>query len=104
MTPLLKPLSLSLFALAMATAAQAAERQAKIEITKLSCPSCPYIAAKAIRDVASSNIIEVDYDPAAQRAVYLVGYDDAVTTAAAIAAAPAEYGYPGRVLDDGPQS
>ena len=97
-------IALTLFALTMATAAQAAERQAQIEVSELFCPSCPYIAAQAIRDVGSTDIVEVDYDQGAEKAVYLVTYDDAVTSAEAIAAAPGEYGYPGRVLGDAPQS
>lgn len=100
----MKPIAISLYALLLATAAQAAERQAKIEVTELFCPSCPYIAAQAIRDVESTDILQVDYDQAAEKAVYLVSYDDAVTNAEAVAAAPGEYGYPGRVLEDAPQS
>lgn len=100
----MKSPALSLFAVFLATAAQAAERQARIEVTELFCPSCPYIAAQAIREVESADIVEASYDAAAQMAVFLVSYDDAVTNANAIAAAPAEYGYPGRVLEDAPQS
>lgn len=93
------------FALSLVTALlaggalQAAERQARIEVSGMSCPSCPYIAAEAIRSVASVEILEGDYDPAAQIIVFLVRFDDAVTSAEAIAEAPFDYGYPGRVLD-----
>lgn len=100
----MKPLALSLLALVLAAAAQAAERQAKIEVTELTCPSCPFIAAQAIRDLESVEIVEGDYDQGAEKAVFVVKYDDTATTAAAIAAAPGHYGYPGRVLDDAPRS
>ena len=81
------------------SAAFAAQQQASIEIGKLDCPSCPYIAADAVSAIESVEIIEGDYDQEAETIVFLVSYDDAVTTAQAIAEAPMQYGYPGRVLD-----
>lgn len=96
----MKYVMLSLLGLFAATVAQAAERQASIEVSELSCPSCPYIAADAVKSINSVEIIKDDYDEAAGKIVFLVRYDDAVTTPEAIAAAPMEYGYPGRVLDD----
>lgn len=92
--------TLSLLGLLAATGAQAAERQASIEVSELFCPSCPYIAADAVKSIDSVEIIQGDYDQAAEKIVFLVRYDDAVTTPEAIAAAPMQYGYPGRVLDD----
>lgn len=100
----MKRTAMSLAALLAATAVQAAEQQVRIEVTGLSCPSCPYIAASALRSVESVDILEADYDEAAQSAVYLLSYDDAVTTPDAIAGAPMEFGYPGRVLDAAPKS
>lgn len=88
----------ALFSLSAAVAS-AAERQASIEVTELFCPSCPYIAADAIKGVDSVQILEGDYDKAAEKIVFLVSYDDAVTTPEAIAEATMQYGYPGRVLD-----
>jgi len=77
----------------------AAEQQARIEVSELFCPSCPYIAADAVKTIESVEIIEGDYDQEAETIVFLVSYDDAITTAQAIAEAPMQYGYPGRVLD-----
>jgi len=79
-------------------AASAAEQQATIEITGMTCPSCPYIAADAVQSVTSVEIVSGDFDQSAQLIVFIVTYDDALTTPQAIAAAPMEYGYPGRVL------
>jgi len=76
----------------------AAEQQARIEVSELFCPSCPYIAADAVKTIESVKIIEGDYDQEAEKIVFLVSYDDAITTAQAIAEAPMQYGYPGRVL------
>ena len=92
-------LVLSLLGLFAATIAQAAERQASIEVSELFCPSCPYIAADAVKSIESVKIIQGDYDEAAEKIVFLVSYDDAVTTPEAIADASMQYGYPGRVLD-----
>ena len=77
----------------------AAEQQARIEVSELFCPSCPYIAADAVKTIESVEIIEGDYDQEAETIVFLVSYDDAITTPEAIAEAPMQYGYPGRVLD-----
>jgi len=96
----MRSLALSVAALVFAGGtAWAAEQQARIEVSELFCPSCPYIAASALRAVESVDIVEADYDVAAQQAVFLVSYDDAVTTPEEIAGAPMQYGYPGRVLD-----
>jgi len=81
------------------TAVFAAEQQAKIEVSGLTCPSCPYIAAEAISSIDSVQIVDGDYDEGAQTAIFVVSYDDAVTTPKAIADATDEYGYPGRVLE-----
>ena len=80
-------------------AAWAAEQQARIEVSELFCPSCPYIAAEAVRSVESVDIVAGDYDQDAETIVFLVTYDDAITTPEEIAEAPMQYGYPGRVLD-----
>lgn len=97
----MKALALSLAATLMAGAATAAEQKARIEVSGLTCPSCPYIAATALRSVESVDIVETDYDEAAQMAVFLLTYDDALTSPEAIAGATMSYGYPGRVLGAG---
>jgi mercuric ion binding protein len=81
------------------TTAFAAEQQTKIEVSGLTCPSCPYIAADAISSIDSVQIVNGSYDATAQTAIFVVSYDDAVTTPKAIADASGEYGYPGVVLE-----
>jgi periplasmic mercuric ion binding protein len=81
------------------TAVFAAEQQTKIEVSELTCPSCPYIAAEAISSIDSVQIVDGAYDAETQTATFVVSYDDAVTTPKAIADATDEYGYPGRVLE-----
>ncbi len=97
-------LAMTLAAIMLAAPAMSAERQARIEVSELYCPSCPYIAADAVKSVDSVAIMQADYDQAAQKIVFLISYDDAATTPQEIAEAPQRYGYPGRVLDDKPQS
>ena len=76
-----------------------APQKARIEVSELYCPSCPLIAAKAVKSIDSVEIIKGDYDQDAEIIVFLVSFDDAVTNAEEIADAPFEYGYPGRVLE-----
>lgn len=96
----MKTLTSALAALLLTgSAVWAAEQQARIEVSELFCPSCPYIAAGAVRSIESVKIMEGDYDQEAEKIVFLVSYDDAITTAQEIADAPMQYGYPGRVLE-----
>ena len=100
----MKRLAITLAVFLAVSVANAAEQQVRIEVGELSCPSCPYIAASALESVDSVEILEVDYDASAQMAVYTLSYDDAVTTAEAIADTTMEYGYPSRVLGAIPES
>ena len=95
----MKRLAITLAAIPAAGVASAAERQARIEVSEPFFPSCPCIAAEAVRSVESVEILDGDYDQLAETIVFLVTYDDAVTTPEAIAEASMQYGYPGRVLD-----
>jgi len=81
------------------SAALSAERKVKIEVTELSCPSCPYIAAQAVEEIDSAKIVDGMYDAAAQLAQFVVTYDDTKTTPEEIAAASEQYGYPGKILE-----
>lgn len=90
--------ALLLASLLATTAAHAAERQITIEVSGLTCPSCPYIAAKAVEKIDTAKILGGVYNQAAETVVFKVSYDDAVTNAKAIAAASDEYGYPGRIV------
>ncbi len=87
-----------------AVAASAVERTITIEVTGLTCPSCPYIASQAIESVESAQVIDGEYNEEEQLAVFIVTYDDELTTAEEVAAAPAEYGYEGRILDAATES
>ncbi|RMF39381.1 MAG: hypothetical protein D6754_05535 [Alphaproteobacteria bacterium] len=87
-------------ALLLPAAAGAEERTATLEVTGLYCASCPYIAAQAITSIPSADIVGGYYDPQAQLAHFVVRYDDAKATLDQLIAAPAQYGYPARRIED----
>ncbi len=78
--------------------ALAAEQTATIEVTGLWCSSCPYIAAQAVTDLPSAEIIDGFYDPKLQLAQFVVQFDDEMTTLAAVVGATEEYGYPASLV------
>jgi periplasmic mercuric ion binding protein len=94
-----KLIGITIATLLLTNAAFAEPQQTRIEVTGLTCPSCPYIAAQAVESIDSVQINDGVYDPAAQLAVFDVSYDDELTSPADIAAAPEEYGYPARVIE-----
>ena len=83
--------------------ALAAEQTARIEVTGLWCSSCPYIAAQAITDIASAEIIDGFFDPNLQLAQFVIQYDDELTTLEALLSATEDYGYPTTLVEE-PQS
>ena len=87
------------FAVVNSGMAWAEEQTLTMEVGGLWCESCPYIAAQAIQSVNSVEIIDGFYDPDLQIAQFVVTYDDVLTNADAIIAAPDEYGYPGKLIE-----
>lgn len=96
----MKQLILALAAGFVAGTGWAAEQVITVEVTGLTCPSCPYIAADAIKSVDSVEILNVDYRSDEQLARYTVRFDDAVTTADDVATASDSYGYSGKIVTD----
>ncbi len=87
-------------ALLMAGTAQAAERQARIEVSGLWCPSCSYIVGEAMQKSPSVEIVEFKEHESGESGVYTITFDDALTNLEEIAAQPSVYGYFAVVLDD----
>jgi len=85
----------------VAAPALAGERIATIEVTGLSCPSCPYIAAQAVMAIPSAEIVDGFYDAEQQLAHFVIRYDDEITTLTALIGATDEYGYPSSLVQDG---
>lgn len=74
-------------------AVSAAPQQVVIAVGDLICPACPWVAGQAMEKVATVEIVDAAVDWDAERATYLVRFDDAATDAAALIAAVEHYGY-----------
>ncbi len=86
-------------AIASASLAFADERQVRIKVSGLFCPSCSYIAGRSMENIDSVSVVDATEANDGSTAVYLVTYDDDATTADEIAEAPAQYGYSANVLE-----
>lgn len=87
-----------------AAAASAEERQARIEVSGLWCPSCSYIVGEALQKSQSVEILEFDENDSGDAGVYTITFDDAMTTLDEIVAQPTAYGYVAVLLEDASQS
>ena len=97
----MKHLIISAVALLAVTGAVLAEsQQARIEVSGLYCPSCSYIAAEALKQADSVEIIDLIPDAAEGTAVYVVIFDDTLTSLENIVAQPVGYGYEARLAPD----
>ena len=75
-----------------AGAAMAAEATTSVAVDGLTCPSCGYIVATAMKRVESVEILEfIEGD--AENGLYVLRYDDAHTDPEAIVAAVTGVGY-----------
>ncbi|OOY06945.1 hypothetical protein [Thioclava sp. F36-7] len=79
--------------------ALAGEAQTRLHVTALTCPSCSYIVATALKRVESVKIAEF-VEGEAEDGIYVLHYDDAVTDPKALIAAVTGVGY-GAALADG---
>ena len=95
-----KPLLTLGFALLAAGAAQAAERQARIEVDGLWCPSCSYIVGEALQKSESVEIVAFDEHESGKSGVYTITFDDARADLDEIVAQPTAYGYTAVLLDE----
>ena len=84
--------------------ASAEERQARIEVSGLWCPSCSYIVGEALQKSQSVEIVEFEGNDSGDAGVYTITFDDALTTLDEIVAQPAAYGYSAVLLEDASQS
>ncbi|PHQ94999.1 MAG: hypothetical protein COB40_11230 [Marinosulfonomonas sp.] len=80
--------------------ALAGEQTTRIEVTGLYCSSCPYIAAQAITDIASAEIVDGFYDANLQLAQFVIQYDDEMTTLEALLSATVDFGYPATLVEE----
>ena len=98
----MKPVFLSVTAIAlmMGSAALAAEQTVRINVGKLTCSSCSYIVATAMKSVESVEIIDFVEDTDFQEGLYTVRFDDELTSAESILEDVSDNGYPATVVED----
>lgn len=98
----MKRILLAAILLLAPAAALAGEAQTRLHVTGLTCPSCSYIVATALKRVDTVEIVEfVEGD--AEDGVNVLHYDDAVTNPEALITAVTGVGY-GAALTDGSES
>ena len=73
----------------------AAERTVTLAVENMDCAACPYIVRETMAAVPGVSRVEVSFE----KAVAVVTFDDARTTAETVAAASANAGYPARRAD-----
>lgn len=83
-----------------AGAAFAEERQARIEVSGLWCPSCSYIVGEAFQKSPSVEIVSFEEHEDGESGVYTIAFDDALTALEDIVAQPTAYGYTAVLLND----
>lgn len=76
--------------------------ETRLHVTGLTCPSCSYIVATALRNVDTVEILEFA-EGEAQDGTYVIRFDDAVTNPDGLIAAVAGIGYAATLAED-PQS
>lgn len=81
----------------VASAAFAGERTVTFAVENMTCASCPYIVKTSM--AAVPGVAKVSVSEAAKTAI--VTFDDAKTSAEAIAAAATQAGYPARLAQQG---
>jgi len=93
MRSMLKLLVLT-FGLATAIPGIAAEQTVTMDIEKMTCALCPVTVKKSMQNVDGVQDVEVDFDSKTAT----VTFDDAKTTATAVAQASTDVGYPATVV------
>ena len=93
-------LSSAFTVVALSSAALAEERRIEITVGELTCPSCSFIVASALRGVPSVEINGFEDGPEDGQGIFAVSFEDTETTVASISAAVTANGYPASVLPE----
>ncbi len=83
-------------AFAVAAPTEAAEQTVSMSVERMTCALCPLTVRKAMERVDGVQHVEVDYDTKTAT----VTFDDTKTTAADIAQASTDVGYPSKPVSD----
>jgi copper chaperone CopZ len=76
----------------------AGDAQSRLHVSGLTCPSCSYIVATALKRVETVEIVEF-VEGEAEDGVYVLDYDDAVTDPEALIATVTGIGYGAALAD-----
>ncbi|GAB4386492.1 heavy-metal-associated domain-containing protein [Albidovulum sp.] len=87
--------------LLMSLPAHAGEQTARIDVGEMTCPTCSYTVASAIRRLPTTEIVEFKESATFGEGVFVVTFDDAAATPEMIVEAVTANGYPARVLPEG---
>jgi mercuric ion binding protein len=83
-----------------ATTAFAGEATTSLDVKGLTCPSCSFIVATALKRVETVEIVNFT-EGTAEDGTYLLRFDDAVTTPKALVAAVTGVGYDATLNTEG---
>lgn len=99
----MKNLHLTLAVLGMLTAvpASADEQRINVGVGELTCPTCSFTVAAAMRGVSSVEIIDFQEGSEFGKGTYVVAYDDQVANPDMIVGAILATGYPAEILQPG---
>ncbi|WP_323780136.1 periplasmic mercury ion-binding protein [Leisingera sp.] len=91
-------LTLSALGVLAAVPASAAEQRITVGVGELTCPSCSFTVAAAMRGVPSVEIVDILEGRSWGEGIYVVAYDDQAADPDMIINAVLANGYPAEVL------
>lgn len=94
-------LAIAALGILVAVPASAEEQRINVGVGELTCPSCSFTVAAAMRGVPSVQIIDFQEGRAWGDGIYVVAYDDQVASPDMIINAVLANGYPAEVLQSG---
>lgn len=94
-------LTLSALGMLAAVPASAGEQRINVGVGELTCPSCSFTVAAALRGVPSVEIVDFIEGQAWGEGIYVVNYDDQEANPDMIVNAVLANGYPAEVLQPG---
>ncbi|MFW8596307.1 periplasmic mercury ion-binding protein [Cribrihabitans neustonicus] len=94
-------LTLSALGVLAAAPASAGEQRINVGVGKLTCPSCSFTVAAAMRGVPSVEIVDFLEGQSWGEGTYVVAYDDEAATPEMIVNAVLANGYPAEILQPG---
>lgn len=91
-------LALAILGALTAVPASADEQRINVSVGELTCPTCSFTVAAAMRGVSSVEIIDFQEGSEFGKGTYMVAYDDQVANPGMIVDAILATGYPAKIL------